>query len=91
MPRCKSRSLTPAAPVSERLDEAFRKALDLPDDTDVRSLEYGKHSHWDSVGHMALVAEIEDTYDVMFDTDDVLDMSSYDKAVEIVTKLGAAV
>lgn len=75
--------------MSERLDEAFRTALDLPEGTDVRSLEYGKHQHWDSVGHMALVAEIEDAYDVMFDTDDVLDMSSYGKAVEIVRKLGA--
>jgi acyl carrier protein len=75
--------------MSERLDGAFRTALDLPDDTDVRRLQYGKHNRWDSVGHMALVAEIEDAYDVMFDTDDVLDMSSYDKAVEIVRKLGA--
>ena len=74
--------------MSERLDGAFRTALDLPDDTEVRQLQYGKHARWDSVGHMALVAEIEDAYDVMFDTDDVLDMSSYDKAVEIVRKLG---
>jgi acyl carrier protein len=74
--------------VSERLDEVFRRALDLQDGIDVRRLEYGKHPHWDSVGHMALVAEIEETYDVMLDTDDVLDMSSYDKAGAIVRKLG---
>jgi acyl carrier protein len=71
----------------EQLEGAFRVALDLPDDADVQTLEYGKHPHWDSIGHMALVSEIEDTFDVMFDTDDVLEMSSFEKAVEIVRKL----
>jgi SAM-dependent methyltransferase len=52
--------------VSDRLDQAFRSALDLPDDTDVRRLEYGKHAHWDSVGHMALVAELESRFGITY-------------------------
>jgi acyl carrier protein len=43
---------------------------------------------WDSVGHMALVAEIEGEFDVMFDTDDILGMSTVAKAREILTRYG---
>ncbi|MFE5278869.1 hypothetical protein [Bacillus cereus] len=35
---------------------------------------------------MALVAEIDDQFDIMLDTDDVLDLSSFAKAKEILQK-----
>jgi acyl carrier protein len=66
-----------------RLAEAFRIALELPPEVDVERLAYGKHPHWDSIGHMALVAEIEDAFGVTFGTDDVLQLSSYAKAAEL--------
>ena len=47
------------------------------------NLEYNTISQWDSVGHMALVATLEKEFDVMFDTDDMIDMSSVRKAKEI--------
>jgi len=37
---------------------------------------------------MSLVAAIEDEFGVMIDTDDVIDMSSFDKAREILSKQG---
>ncbi|HWV86048.1 MAG TPA: acyl carrier protein [Capillimicrobium sp.] len=66
-----------------RLQQAFQTALDLPPDTDWQSLAYAQHEHWDSLGHMALVAEIEEAFDIMMDTDDVIAMSSYPVAVEM--------
>lgn len=73
----------------ERLQRLFRETLDLPGEVDVESLGFAHHEHWDSVGHMALVAAIEDEYGVMFDTDDVVGMSSFAVAVETVRRLGA--
>ena len=73
------------------LDSAFRRALELDDDTDVRALKYRDVEQWDSIGHMALVAEIESEYDVMFSTDEVVALSSYDKAVELLQAHGADV
>jgi acyl carrier protein len=72
-----------------KLEQAFVDALGLPADTDVRQLAYGRHDHWDSIGHMALVAEIEEVYDVMLDTDDVIGLSDYDAAVALLERLGA--
>ena len=68
---------------TDRLRSAFRRALDLPVDYDVDVLEYRSIEKWDSLAHMALVAEIEDAFDVMIDTDEVIDMSSFAKAREI--------
>jgi acyl carrier protein len=77
-------------PADPRLAEAFRVALELSPETDVETLAYGEHPHWDSVGHMALVAEIEDAYGVMLDTNDMLGISSYSKAVELLQRLEVA-
>lgn len=72
----------------DRLIATFRTALNLPDGVDVRQLEYNRIKEWDSVGHMALVGALEEAFDIMLETDDVLDMSSFDKAVEILEKNG---
>lgn len=71
-----------------QLDAAFRRALELTSETDVSSLKYRDIEQWDSIGHMALVAEIESEYDVMFSTDEVVALSSYDKAIELLRAHG---
>jgi len=52
------------------------------------ALAYQSIPQWDSVGHMALVAEIENTFNVTLDTDDIIGMSDVAKAVEILRKHG---
>ena len=32
---------------------------------------------------MTLVANLEDTFDIMMETDDIIDLSSYEKGIEI--------
>jgi acyl carrier protein len=70
----------------QTLQQAFVDGLGLPADTDFDSLAYGKREEWDSVGHMALVAELEAVFDIMLDTDDVVGMSSYPVAIEILRR-----
>lgn len=53
---------------------------------DAEKLEYQGISEWDSVGHMGLVSAIEDTFDIMMDTDDIIDFSSFEKGKEILAK-----
>ena len=38
-----------------------------------------------SVGHMGLSAALEDAFDIMMETDDIIDLSSYEKGKEILT------
>ena len=70
----------------EILKNAFVTALDIPENEISDQLTYSKHKLWDSTGHMILVAEIESVFDIMLDTDDIIDMSSFAKAQEILTK-----
>lgn len=62
---------------SDRLDAAIRQGLALPDDTSLDAIAYGETEEWDSVAHMQLVAAVENTFGIMFDTDDVIAMSDY--------------
>jgi acyl carrier protein len=41
---------------------------------------------WDSIGHMSLIALLEETFDIMMDTDDIIDFSSFEKGMEIMGK-----
>lgn len=50
---------------------------------EAETLEYQGIAAWDSVGHMGLIAEIEDVFDIMMDTDDIIDFSSFSKGKEI--------
>jgi acyl carrier protein len=43
---------------------------------------------WDSVGHMNMIATIEESFDIMMETDDIIDFNSYTKGMEILTKYG---
>ena len=72
----------------QRLREAFRTSLDLPPGAPVDDLHYQDNEKWDSLAHMALVAELEDTYGIMIDTDAVIDMSSFAQARKIIEKYG---
>lgn len=75
--------------MEEKLRRAFVEALGIPADTDFENLTYRGIEQWDSVAHMQLVAEIESAFGVMLETDDVIGLSSYPKAREILTRLGA--
>lgn len=72
----------------EKLKQAFIDQLAVPPDADFEALAYGKTEGWDSVAHMSLVAAIEEQFDVMLATEEVIDLSSFGKAREILTGQG---
>ncbi len=70
----------------QRLKEIFAETLEVDKEIIINNLMYNSIPEWDSVSHMALVAEIEDSFNIMLDTDDVLDMNSFAKVKEILSK-----
>ncbi|TAN61574.1 MAG: acyl carrier protein [Magnetospirillum sp.] len=75
----------------DKIRNLFRESFDLDAASRVDDLAYRGIPAWDSVGHMRLVAALESEFDVMLDTDDVLDLGSFAKAVEILKKYGIEV
>jgi hypothetical protein len=74
-----------------KLESAFRSALALPQGYAVRELVYRGVPQWDSVAHMQLVSKIENAFDIMLDANDVVDLSSFAKAIEILRKHGVTI
>lgn len=68
----------------EKYINAFVEALEVSAN-EVEGLKYQQIPAWDSVGHMGLVAAVEDAFDIMMDTDDIIDFSSFEKGMEILT------
>ena len=75
--------------MEDKLKAAFVESLGIDASTTKwAELKYRSIPEWDSVAHMQLVAEIEDNFDIMLETDDVIGMSSYDVAVDILKRYG---
>lgn len=68
----------------EKYVQAFINAFGISED-DAKTLEFQGIEEWDSVGHMGLIAEIEETFDIMMETEDIIDLSSYEKGKEILS------
>ena len=69
----------------EKYDEIFVETFGVTKD-DLLNLRYQSIPAWDSVGHMSLIPAIEDAFDIMMDTDDIIDFSSYEKGKQILSK-----
>ena len=69
----------------EKYINAFAESLEV-DPENVPALKYGESEQWDSVGHMSLIAALEDAFDIMVDMDDIIDLSSFEKGKEILRK-----
>lgn len=74
----------------EDLVNAFVNGLELDSASGVETLQYRGIPEWDSIGHMTLVAEIENAFDVMLSTDQVIALSSFDEAKRILSDLGVS-
>ena len=51
-------------------------------------LVYNRHKKWDSVTHMDLISDLEEKFNVQFDTLDVTSFNKYSVGIEILRKLG---
>lgn len=66
----------------EKYNQVFCESLEITEDK-LPGLEYQGVELWDSVGHMNMMAALEDAFDIMMETDDIVDFSSYEKGKEI--------
>ncbi len=74
----------------EKYDNLFMKNFKLTKDQ-LPGLKYRGIKIWDSMGHMNLMEDMEDTFDISIDTPDVLAFSSYEKGMDILRKYGVEI
>tara|TARA_B100000963_G_scaffold345318_1_gene349294 strand:- start:442 stop:681 length:240 start_codon:yes stop_codon:yes gene_type:complete len=66
-------------------NEAFLKIFNI-ENQQLENLKYQSIETWDSVGHMALIAELEENFDIEMDIDDIIEFSDYLKGKDILKK-----
>ena len=72
----------------EKYNGAFIEAFEIEASDLTDSLEYQSIKEWDSVGHMALMAALEDEFDIMLEMDDIVDFGSYNTGLKTLEKYG---
>ncbi|MCI9050802.1 MAG: acyl carrier protein [Lachnospiraceae bacterium] len=70
----------------EKYNEVFKENLSVDDEALNETLIYQSVPDWDSVGHMGLVSALEEAFDIMMETDDIIEFNSYLKGKEILKK-----
>lgn len=70
----------------EKYEKVFINCFSVDKSQLDEKFEYESVTDWDSIGHMGMITELEDTFDIMMDTDDIIDFSSYDRGKEILKK-----
>lgn len=66
----------------EKYTQAFMDAFSIDAET-AKTLKFQQIPAWDSVGHMGLVAQLEEQFGIMMEPDDIVDLNSYEKGKEM--------
>jgi acyl carrier protein len=69
-----------------KYDSVFLESFSIKEDQLSDNLEYNSIPEWDSVGHMSMIAGLEEVFDITMEMDDIIDFSSYKVGKEILAK-----
>ncbi len=74
---------------TQKYNHAFMESFSINESMLNSELLYNTIEAWDSVGHMSLIATLEDAFGIMLEMDDSVDFSSYERGFEILAKYGS--
>jgi len=72
----------------DKYSKSFAEALAIDNSQINDKLKYNSVPEWDSIGHMTLIAALEEEFSISVETDDIIDFSSFKKGIEILEKYG---
>ena len=75
----------------EKYDQVFIDSFSITADQLNENLVYQSVQQWDSIGHMGMVAALEEAFDIMMETDDIIDFGYYNKGVELLAKYNVVI
>ena len=72
----------------EKYKEVFIRVLNTKEEALNDKFTFKDVPQWDSVAHLSLISELEDSFDVMFESNDILHFGSYCNGIEILKRYG---
>ena len=70
----------------EKYENAFMDSFDIEKSMLNEELKYESIPEWDSVGHMTMISNLEEVFDIVMEMDDIIDFSSFEIGKEILKK-----
>ena len=70
----------------KKYQHIFIKSLSIDSNKFNENIKYNEIPEWDSIGHMTLISELEEEYKISFETDVIVDFSSFKKGITILKK-----
>lgn len=75
----------------ERYVHVFGAIFNLPPEQFGAEFTFAAVSEWNSVVHMSLVTALEDEFDVMLETEEILNFGSFENGKRILAKHGVEI
>ena len=75
----------------EKYNKIFTEVLGVSEGVLNESFTFKDVPQWDSVAHLSLISELEDAFDVMFESEDILHYGSYENGKKILAKYGVEI
>lgn len=70
----------------EKYNEIFTRLFEVDESALNEEFTFAAVEKWDSLLHMMLISDLEDTFDIMLDTDDILHFGGYCNGKKILEK-----
>ena len=70
----------------KKFEKIFIESLSIDSSVFNEDIKYNDIPEWDSIGHMTLIAALEEKFKISIETDDIVDFSSFKKGKEILSK-----
>tara|TARA_B100000767_G_C19627801_1_gene476912 strand:+ start:326 stop:568 length:243 start_codon:yes stop_codon:yes gene_type:complete len=74
----------------EKYKNVFIETFQIKE-SQLEGLKYQDVDEWDSVGHMGLMTDLEEAFDIEMDIDDIIDFSNFEKGMEILGKYNVVI
>lgn len=75
----------------EKYNKVFMDVLGVDESVLNEKFTFKDVPQWDSVAHLSLISELEDAFDVMFESDDILHYGSYENGKKILSRMGVEI
>ena len=72
----------------EKYNDVFCRVLNVNVDVLNEDFTFKTVPQWDSVAHLSLISELEEVFDVFFESEDILHYGSYENGKKILEKYG---
>lgn len=72
----------------EKYNQAFINTFEVDIDELNESFNFNEVEQWDSMAHLTLISELEDVFEIILESDDILHFGGYKNGMKILARYG---